>query len=150
VAGRTIRAQAYEIEGLRSFLRSLRKIADDYGDVIKQANFEVGEAIVRGARERAAQQPGVARKAAESLRAARQASAAVVTGGGARYPYFFGAEFGARRYHQFQPWRGNQFEAAGWDGPGYFLHPTLREDGPGILRDYLEYLDQLHREAFDE
>lgn len=142
-------AGSVEIQGLRDFARALKLVDERFGSELKEANVEAASELVDSARSRAAMQGGVAAKAAKSLRAARLANAAAVSFGGARYPYAYGAEFGSKRYHQFKPWRGNQFE--GWSGgPGYFLFPSLRADGARILRDYFNRVDRLLADAFPD
>jgi len=137
------------IEGLRDFYNALRRVSDEYPATLVRANYDLAKGLVDKSRARARGEPGVARKAARSLRASRSASAAIVSAGGARYPYFWGAEFGALRYRQFQTWRGNQWGA--WSGgPGYFLHPTIRDHAVELIEDYLSKLDRLHSQAFPD
>lgn len=133
---------AMYVEGLDDFTRGLRKMSDEFPNEMKQQNFKAADRLVKFAKARAMSQPGVAGKAAQSLRATRTASYASIRGGGVRYPYFYGAEFGAKRYAQFRSWRGNQF--TGWSGgPGYFLHPTIRYEGPKIFQNYLNAIEEL-------
>lgn len=139
---------AAQIEGLSDLRRALKAIGDEYPDQLKQANIALADGIVSGSLRRAAGVSPLANKAAKSLRAMKSAANASVRGGGARYPYFFGAEFGSKRYRQFKAWRGNQFTPGGQ--PGYFLHPTIREDSQQLLIKYREILDRLHATAFPE
>jgi hypothetical protein len=64
-------------------------------------------------------------------------------------PFAFGAEFGAKRYPQFQPWRGNQWVAG--EGPatgvGYFLYPAIRERRAEVERIYMANMMRLMRQA---
>lgn len=150
-----------EVQGLRDFALALKKLDAEYPKALKDANQDLAREIVKRAKALANTEGGVARKASKSLRAARMADSAVVTGGGARSPEFFGAEFGGKarfgwyeraRYvnsepRQFKPWRGNQWQ--GWDGgPGYFLHPVIRRDARTLIDQYLKRLDELHSRAF--
>ncbi|MDM4721845.1 hypothetical protein QTQ03_20425 [Micromonospora sp. WMMA1363] len=145
----TFNADAVRIEGLRDFVSALKAVDAQYPKAVRQANYDMAAELVARSKADAASVGGVARKAARSLRAARQANASVVTGGGARYPYFWGAEFGARQYRQFKPWRGNQY--GGWSGgPGYFLHPTIRSEAERLLDGYMARLDALAGEAFPD
>ncbi|MFD1083886.1 hypothetical protein [Micromonospora andamanensis] len=134
---------------MAGFAKALKAVDSRFPKELREANFDLAAELARRSRVRANSEPGVARKAARSLRAARQASAAVVVGGGPRYPYFWGAEFGAKQYRQFQTWRGNQW--GGWSGgPGYFLHPTIRQDARALVDEYMKRLDELTAEAFPE
>lgn len=135
------------IEGLRDFHRALRELDKKFPKALRDANFDLASEVVKRSKARGLTEGGVARKASKSLRAARSANSSVVTGGGPGYPYFFGAEFGAKQYRQFETWRGNQWE--GWDGgPGYFLHPVIRSDARELVAAYMKRLDALADEAF--
>ena|ERR1700740_47836 len=144
----TVGSEAIYIEGLSDFNRALRAVDAEYPKAMRRAGYGLARGLVLAAR---AQATGMSirtgSKAARSLRAGTTASNAYVQGGGARYPYFYGAEFGSKRYGQFQSWRGNQW--GGWDGgPGYFLHPAIRKQGPALLRVYMAELDRLTDQAF--
>jgi hypothetical protein len=136
------------VEGLDEFRAALRVAYAQYPEAARRANFEIAQTIAARARVRAGARGGVARKAAVSLRAYRTATGGVLTAGGARAPYFWGAEFGAKRYRRFDTWRGNQWR--GWaGGPGYFLHPTIRDEARNLLHRYVQSLDaDVHRRPF--
>jgi len=138
------------IEGLRDFVKALEEVDKKYPEAVRKANYDVARQLIVAARAEARSVPnGVARKAARSLRAGRAADAATVTGGGPNYGFFFGAEFGAKKYRRFEPWRGNQW--GGWSGgPGYFLHPTIREKANELVAEYVRTLDELYSKAFPE
>ena len=140
----------FEVQGLKSFLKELKAVGDKYPAAVKQANFDAASKIVTLARTRAGATGVVqSRRNAQSLRASRSGTAAVVSGGGPRYPTFWGAEFGAKRWPQFKPWRGNRWQ--GWQcGPGYFLHPTIRDHGTSILNDYVKTLREIESQAFPD
>ncbi len=143
----TFSGGSIQIEGLRDFNRALKQVSDQYPKQVKDANYDLAREVATRAKTRAMGEGGSARKAAASLRASRSANASAVSGGGPRYPYFWGAEFGSKRYGQFKAWRGNQW--GGWDGgPGYFLHPTIRNDARKLIDDYMKRLDELAAEAF--
>lgn len=148
---KSVRTSAgFTVHGLKPFLRDLRAVGDKYPAAVKEANFDAASMIVALARTRAGSAGIVqSRRNAQSLRASRSGSAAMVVGGGPRYPTFWGAEFGAKRWPQFRPWRGNQW--GGWSGgPGYFLHPTIRDEGSKILDEYVKVLRELERQAFPD
>ncbi|MEU9975089.1 hypothetical protein [Streptomyces sp. NPDC051014] len=145
------------VEGLAQFTRALARAgADGAKQEVKQANYDVADKLTQAAKEKAAGLTRQQRAAAESLRATKTQNYAAVRLGSARKPYALGAEFGAKRMTRsgriargFRPWRGNSF--GGWDGgPGYFLHPSIRERGPALIREYMNHIDRLMSEAFPE
>lgn len=143
------RGGSAEIIGLRDFTRALKEVGDKYPDKMRDANYQAAEQISLRARAIASAQGGVARKASESLRASRTLNYAAIRLGSAKFPFALGAEFGALRYRQFKAWRGNQW--GGWEGgPGYFLHPAIRQYGPAVIADYFTKLEALHKQAFPE
>jgi 3-hydroxy-3-methylglutaryl CoA synthase len=138
-----------DIVGLADFTRACKAAANGAPEAMKQANYDVANKLVVSARAVAAGHSKLANKAAKSLRASRAAGYAAINAGGARYPFFYGAEFGAKQYKQFDSWRGNQWR--GWDGgPGYFLHPTIRAKGRAAVDEYMKRLDELTAQAFPE
>ena len=150
---KTIRVNSgIEIVGFREFSRELKRLGDDgqWQKDLKAVNWVAAKDIVAAARRRATDGP--ARKAvnAGALRANKAVNNASVTlKNTGRTPYAFGAEFGAKQYRQFRSWRGNQFQ--GWDGgPGYFLHPAIREEGPKILDKYMDEIGKLCERAFPD
>lgn len=145
------------VEGLAQFSRALAQIgADGLRSEVKQANYDVADKLTNAAKSKAAGLNRQQRQAALSLRATRTQNYAAVRLGSARVPYALGAEFGAvKRTHTgkiargFRPWRGNQF--SGWSGgPGYFLHPTIREKAPELINEYMNRIDHIMTEAFPE
>jgi hypothetical protein len=145
------------VEGLAQFSRALAQIgADGLRDEVKAANYDVADKLAEAAKEKAVGLNRQQRAAALSLRATRTQNYAAVRLGSARVPYALGAEFGAIKRTRkgkiargFRPWRGNQF--SGWGGgPGYFLHPTIREKGPELINDYMTHIDRIMSEAFPQ
>lgn len=146
---------AANIEGLAQFSRALNRLSDDrFKNEIKTENFEVAKKFVEASQQKAAGLSRQQASAAKSLRATKTAAYSAIRMGSKRKPYALGAEFGAKRKTRsgkgiggFQSWRGNQF--GGWDGgPGYFLHPTIREEAPRLLQDYYDAIERISREAF--
>lgn len=141
-------SQKIEVEGLYEFLRSVKETAPEVAGEVATTNKLAADMVKDAARAKAAGVGGVANKAAGSLatsKATRQAS--VRLGRGA--PYAFGAEFGAKHYNQFKPWRGNQW--VGGDGPadgvGYFLYPAIREQRAQVEAVYMANMMRLMRQA---
>jgi hypothetical protein len=131
-----------KVEGLDQFRRELKKLSDDnqFADDLKDANYAVASFVADKARGRASSP--LQRKAAQSLKVGRQAARAVVSGGGARFPFFAGAEFGSIRYEQFDAFRGSDANA------GYFLYPTIRDRTPEIVDMYSEAIGKITAKAF--
>lgn len=149
-------AGTVKVAGLRELSRELRKL-DDAGLIgeLKDANYAVASLVVDAARDRASSK--MERRAADSLKASRQAARAQVTGGGARVPFFGGAEFGGfseqprqrvtgtyTGFRQFKPWRGSG------TGAGYFLYPAIRDETDRIVEMYGDALDEITRRAFPD
>lgn len=138
---------ALQIDGLDDFRKHLRATDNRLGRAMGQANKKAAEVVASEARTRAQGSGGSAAKGAESIKASAAQRAASVTIGGAKAPWMPGAEFGARRYRQFPPWRGNQWQPDS-GGVGYFLHPAIRETRDEFEETYLEALDELAHQAF--
>ncbi|MFF7233949.1 hypothetical protein [Streptomyces sioyaensis] len=123
---------------------------------MKQLNFEIADKLVDETKSTAAGLNRQQKSAAQSIRASKTAGYAAIRLGSKRKPYALGAEFGAKKKTRkgnviagFGPWRGNQW--GGWDGgPGYFLHPTIRREGPALLENYMNQIERIAREAFPQ
>lgn len=118
-------ASSVRVVGMRELQAALRRVDTALPRQLRLAGNAAVAGIVTGAQARARSQGGVAAKTAPSIRAASEQRAAAVKIGGARYPFALGAEFGAQRFRQFEPWRGNQWVMT--PGVGYFLHPEIVE-----------------------
>lgn len=137
-----------KIEGLKQFQQALAELGGALPESLRQFNIRAAEEIIGVARGKA-RRPQQA-LAAKSLRASRSASAvALFLGDNGRYAFARGAEWGARQYKQFPPWRGNQWKSWG-GGPGYFLHPAIREVGQDVLDQYWESIRELRDRAFPD
>lgn len=132
------------VEGLTELRLGLKAIGDGWPAKLGQLNKRVAQIVVDDARSKA--DTPQQRKAAESLKATAATTGATVTLGSGS-PFALGAEFGALRYRQFPPWRGNQWNPAA-GGVGYFLHPAIRDHLAEIEKTYLEAIDQLSKAAF--
>ncbi|MEU3618847.1 hypothetical protein ABZ725_41970 [Streptomyces sp. NPDC006872] len=148
---------AGNIEGLSQFTRALARAgADGVRQEVKEANFQAADKLADAAREKASGLSRQQASAAQSLRATKTQNYAAVRLGSKRKSFALGAEFGSVRRTRagriargFQEWRGNQF--SGWSGgPGYFLHPTIREKGDQLIAEYRNNIDRLMAEAFPE
>lgn len=133
------RSQGVNVRGLAELNRTLKQLGPAVQAELKAANVEVGEMVANDARSIAYSLGGVAAKTAPSIGATRTQAGGGVSFGGAAYPFAGGAEFGAYRYPQFKPWRGNGPEA------GYFVYPAIRQDADEIADTYMDRLDDLMR-----
>lgn len=137
-----------EIQGLRQFTRALKQTDAEWLRAHREALVDASEELLDAAKAKGAAQGGVAAKAARvALKPVRGVNEAGLRLDGRRYPYALGAEWGALRYPQFRPWRGNQWDA--WaGGPGYFVHPAVRDDAPQIIEKFMERFDKILDRAF--
>jgi hypothetical protein len=128
------------VEGLNDLRRELEAL--DLTKDLAAVNVRVAEHVITAARSRASTR--LERKAAGTLLAAQSGVAARIRLGGERAPYAAGAEFGAKQFPQFEPWRGNG------DTAGYFLYPAIRGETEAIIEMYGEEIDGLTGRAFPE
>jgi len=147
---KAVRSQeTVRVQGLDKFRSELRKLQQQGGadgiDLLKEANYRVASMVVGKAQSRASGIGPMQAKAASSLRPGRQQARAVVSGGSARVPFFYGAEFGALQYKQFLPWK-----KPGNGNTGYFLFPTMKAETQNIIEMYGEELDKIARDAFPD
>lgn len=133
----------------------LRKALKELGDATSTREFKLAgynaaaEIVVPRAQGRAAAFGRMQSKAAATLKASKVATGGAVRFGGG-FPAAMGAEFGAAQnqlrntqrgtvtgWNQFEAWRGSGSDA------GYFLWPTIRDDGPEIVEKFAEGIDKL-------
>lgn len=141
--------ETVRVQGLDKFRSELRKIQQSGGAdgiaLLKEANYRVASMVVGKAQSRASSIGPMQAKAAASLRPGRQQARAVVSGGSARVPFFYGAEFGALQYKQFLPWK-----KPGNGNTGYFLFPTMKAETQNIINMYGDELDKISKDAFPD
>jgi hypothetical protein len=101
--------------GMEDLIRDLDRAPASMETAKREAQIESARMVAERATQAARAQGSIARKAAPDIRVS---DTEVVYGGS---PWSMGAEFGAIRWKQFKPWRGNK------DAAGYFLWPTVRE-----------------------
>ncbi|MCP4958514.1 MAG: hypothetical protein GY925_04505 [Actinomycetia bacterium] len=138
------------IQGLTQFRKELNKVSKSLGKEMGQINKRFAEPIADDARSRARARGGSAAKTAKSIKATAQQAAVRVALGGPRYPFAWGAEFGAKQYLQFEPWTGNQWSPFDASGVGYFLHPAIRDRTSDIDDHYLDDLVKITETAFPD
>lgn len=141
--------EAVRVVGLDEFRAELRKLEGNMGRELGKAHKAAAEVVASKARSRAASLGGAAAKSAPSIKASAAARHAAVNVGGPSHPWAMGAEFGAIRWRQFEPWRGNQWQPD-VAGVGYFLHPAIRETREEFMDVYARELEQLARAAYPD
>jgi hypothetical protein len=92
-------ADTINVTGLAELRREIKKVQTAGGangtDQLKDLNYKVADFVIGKAKGAAGGVSPMARKAANSMDASRSGVAARVNAGGAKYPFFGGAEFGA-------------------------------------------------------
>jgi hypothetical protein len=149
------------VKGLDEFRKELRKLQDAAGadglSLLKDANFRVANMVIGKAQSRASGLGAMQAKAASTMKAGRAQARATITGG-ARIPFFFGAEFGAYSnvprqrggrafvgFNQFEP-----FKKPGNGNAGYFLYPTIKAESKRIIDMYADELEKISKQAFPD
>lgn len=85
-----------KIKGLAEFQRNLKKLDKDLPKALRLAGNEAAELIVSKARPLVPTGPGRGGHAKQSIKAKSTRTAARVSGGGKRYPYYGWLDFGGR------------------------------------------------------
>lgn len=85
-----------KVEGLREFNRGLRALNADAPKGLRLAGNEAARIVVAAAKPRVPIGPGKGGHAASSLKAASTRTAARVSAGGKKYPYYPWLDFGGR------------------------------------------------------
>lgn len=150
---------AVEVRGLRTFQAELRSADPRLARALTKANREIAEKVASNVQAKARARGGVAAKAAPAIVGrGEQRAAKIAINKGTRYKFADGAFFGAVRYHQFEPWVGNQHFNA-WpvgindEGPGrgaYAINPGIYESIPEIEEFYLNAFEDAVAAAFPD
>lgn len=151
------------VDGLSQALRGLTKVDKEAGTAARDLVRAAAKDIQTRAQAKMGRRPGggsYPRRAGMIGRSASNKGGGISLKGG-RYPWAWGAEFGARRAwiygrgniqtnlkrRQFPIWRGNQFVIRGRGGPGWIIQPTIRENLDRVLADISEGLEALIAKA---
>lgn len=154
--------ETVNVKGLDQFRRELRKIQNQGGAdgiaLLKEANWRVATMVANKAKGRASGLGRMQARAGSTLRAGRQQARAVIIGGSAAVPFFYGAEFGSYSgfprnrggrsflgFNQFEPWK-----RPGGGNTGYFLFPTMKAETRNIIEMYGDELDKIAKQAFPD
>jgi hypothetical protein len=132
-------------EGFKQLQKSLKKAGATFPKDLKQTNFEVADFLKGEASGKARSLGGVFRKSAPSIRATKTAGYVAIRLGSKRHPYALGAEFGAKKYKQFQPWRGPMSDSFSF---GYFLGPSIRDNKQQVIIKWTQGVQDIIDRAF--
>lgn len=135
-----------QVLGLKELIVGLKAADAAWPKELGRASKESGDVVIAAAKTVAAQQGGAAKHAAPSLKSAAKARQVEVSYGSNAYPMAMGAEFGSKRFKQFKPFRGNQWEGDG--GPGYVLQPSVKSKRQEFETIWLAGIDRVTRQAF--
>jgi hypothetical protein len=138
-----------QIDGLKDFNRSLRRVDAQLPKVTRQAHAEYAREVRDAARSNARSLPGKSRFARLISSSAGQNFAAVRVR--AAHPAAAGWVFGAIQFRQFRRWVGKQAPADGFGdfGPGsYAVSPAIRTEAPRVLDEYHRRVQNLFKLAY--
>ena len=128
------------VEGLAELNRGLKALGGrEFQAELREAGREVATEVAKDAQGKAYSLGGVAAHVAPSISASAGFTSAGVSFGGAAHPAAMGAEFGGQgrpTTMQFQPHRGTT---------GYFVYPSIRDNGEFIERTYMDAVDTILR-----
>ncbi|HEC09745.1 MAG TPA: hypothetical protein ENI86_09295 [Acidimicrobiales bacterium] len=145
--------QTVYVSGLDELRKGLRSAPPAVKRRLGQVNFEAGKAVIGWAEQEAQSAPAVTRHIfhAKALKASRAARSARLTLGGKKPKIAFapGAEYGAKKYKRFPPWKGNQWSPDSGK-VGYAMHPAFRKRKSEFLDIYMAMLDKVLSEPFPE
>lgn len=133
----TNKAASVKVEGLTELRNALKRLEDveSIGE-ITEALWAAADEIVDEARGRASS-PMEKAMTSRLKKSRSRAKAAVIIGG---KPYDLGAEFGAKRWHQFKDWRGNDMNA------GYAVFPAIRSKQDDLVDDLADVIKQVFKD----
>lgn len=123
---------AIHIEGLAEFNRSLRRLDKNAPKALRLAGNKAANIVVKEAKPRVPLGPGRNGHARTSVKAASTRTAARVSAGGNKFPYFGWLDFGSKKKYARLPARpfrkeGRYIWAAFGDNRGE-VQETLREE----------------------
>lgn len=154
---------SFEVDGLSEAVKAMSRFDKETG---KAARDEMRAAAVKV--QKAAQAKSKGRPGGGSYpRRLGMIGRSVTTKGaginlrGKKYPWAWGAEFGARRAwvfgrvttqgklrrRQFPVWRGSQFVTRGRSGPGWIIQPTIRKMLPQITEEIADGMSKVLSDA---
>lgn len=140
-------ADRVEVHGLADFQRELRKADATLKAELASLNQRVAQRIVDDVQPTSPQQA----KVSKGIKAAKQFKAAVVSTANTRAnPFAVGAFFGARRYKQFQPWIGNQWDPGDSVAASYGVPHSIAKHLEDIVDMYGDGIEEIAAKAFPD
>ena len=133
--------------GWSEFIRDLKRSGSEIPKQIRKANKEIADEVREDSRKKARSVSRQYAKAATGIQSRAFPDKAQIVINPRRYPWIFGAEFGAKRYKQFSAWKGNQFSS---DGAGYAVYPTIVDSQDEIADTYGDRVMDAMKAAFPE
>lgn len=139
------------VTGAEEFTRALRATDRNLAREFGQAGRAIGQMITTDQKEQASaysRQAAAASKAISilSMNTAGSKGGLVLRLSNARVPFALGAEFGARQFPQFPPWKGNQWKGVP-EGIGYFFHPPIADNLDEAMDLYMQAVQTAGRKA---
>jgi hypothetical protein len=136
------------VRGLDELLRDLKRVGASSGSStivqhLTRGHRRAAKVVEAASRAKAEAQGGAIGKAKMGIKAAATQRTAKLVLDGARHPYIFGGEFGAKRFRQFEPWRGNQWAPDSANGVGYAVHPAVRETREEFVEAYAVEIEKV-------
>lgn len=124
------------ITGAAEFAAALRRMAPQIKREFDSQNRNIAKLVIARGQAKAVAVGKQQAAAARSMKASA-AGGGVAIRLGAGVPFALGAEYGAKQYPQFLPWKGNQWTVEPGN-VGYFMNPAIRDSVPDITRMYFE------------
>jgi hypothetical protein len=131
------------VRGLDDFLRDLKAASTTLPRQVTAGHRRAAKVVEAASRAKAEAQGGAIGKAKMGIRAAATRRTAKLVLDGVRHPYIFGGEFGAKRFRQFEPWRGNRWAPDSDNGVGYAVHPAVRETREEFVEAYAVEIEKV-------
>lgn len=145
---------AYDKRELRSIVQAFKAMDENAITQARKASNELAQFLVdkvkiaasnRAKSGIAAQRIAAGAKVSKSSKIGEMSwgfASQKFSGGGTTKELWPGMEFGSRKYKQFPTWSGNYDRGS----KGYFIHPTLRENQPEIVKAWEESFDRILKE----
>jgi hypothetical protein len=131
------------VRGLDELLRDLKAALTTLPRQVTAGHRRSAKVVEAASRAKAEGQGGAIGKAKMGIKAAATQRTAKLVLDGSRHPYIFGGEFGAKRFRQFEPWRGNRWAPDSANGVGYAVHPAVRETREEFVEAYADEIEKV-------
>jgi hypothetical protein len=132
-----------EVEGLREFLKGLRKVEPELDKTLKAELKDVAQPIAADARSRIK-----SKRAAATIRAGADAKGPYIAGGKSALPWYGWFDFGSRNPRSGQPRRVGPWTSSG-AGPkgGRGIYPAIAAHNDDIIKGAERALDNARNAA---